>query len=96
MSEHLEQQSEDIITPLIIRACQFQKITQLDVRKRFKTYKETLATLISKQEDTPSTIVSTFDKTHAHIFSGTKKALKAQSNKNTNEGEAIGLHQITG
>jgi len=96
VSEHLEQQSEDIITPLIIRACQFQKITQLDVRKRFKTYKETLATLISKQEDTPSTIVSTFDKTHAHIFSGTKKALKAQSNKNTNEGEAIGLHQITG
>lgn len=96
VSGHLEQKSDEIITPLIIRACQFQKITQHDVRKQFETYKETLATLISKQEETPSTIVSTFDKTHARIFSGTKNPLKTQSNKTTNEGEVIGLHQITG
>ena len=64
--------------------------------RRYETYKETLATLISKQEDTPSTIVSTFDKTHAHIFSGIKNPQKTQSNKTTNEGEVIGLHQIIG
>lgn len=95
-SGHLEPQFSDIISPLIIRACQFQKITQSEVRKRFETYKDTLATLVSKQEDIPITIVSTFDKTHARIFSGTKNPSKTQGNKTTNEGEVIGLHQNTG
>jgi Flp pilus assembly CpaF family ATPase len=91
---HLEQKVRDIISPLIIRACQFQKISQSDLLNRFESYQRTLAELVSKEEDIPSKIVSTFDQIHANIFSGTPNPSSTRSNKSPNGRESIGLHQV--
>ncbi len=94
-SEQLEQIIPDLISPLIIRACKFQQLAKMDIRKRFETYRQTLNSLVANSEYNPQQIVKTFDYAHSQLFSQTRLA-KDQRTKTAKEDEAIRLHQIAG
>ena len=64
-SGKLEQKMTDFNSLAVLRAGKFLKLQQTDIRRRLRTYQETLAKLVSNQEYDPKTIVTRFDTTYA-------------------------------
>ncbi|MFX1539736.1 MAG: ATPase, T2SS/T4P/T4SS family [Promethearchaeota archaeon] len=94
-SGQLVQKIDNLITPLISRTCKFQSISEQDIRKRFETYKQTLAELISNGEYNPSVIVSTFDKIHGNLMINRYNTPSIPGKNQHCREEGNGLHQIS-
>jgi len=63
-TEQLEQVCQDIITPLLIRSCRYEQITENDLRRRFDLYEATLTRLVMSKIYDPEKVVEAFDETY--------------------------------
>ncbi len=90
-SDQLEQRTSDLFPLLISQTCRFQKLTQKDIRKRLRTYRETLAKLVSNQSFNPKEIVAAFDAVYSGENRTTSK--KIMHSRKEKGGEDLKLHQ---
>lgn len=67
--QQLKKNHLGILTPSIRRACQFQQITNEDIKTRYEAYKEALDYLAKHAIYEPGIMVPYFDQVHAHVLS---------------------------
>jgi hypothetical protein len=84
-SGQLEQKSPALNSKIISRACKYQRLKQLDIRKRFNLYQQTLASLVSNQVFNTRDVVEAFDRTYSVDRQSLSKITESQTKRKESE-----------